>query len=112
MSAELYPSWVWERFGQPQWVLVDDARAVEVGRTRTPASAEVAVLYRGSAGQWFWRAHASPWLVAVLEVLCTQLNAAASPEAVVAALNNLNLPPVKRYCRVMADELWQASAQA
>ncbi len=112
MSAELYPAEVWERFSNPQWVLAAELDAAEVCRARTPASAEMAVLFRAANRRWYWRAHASPWLVAVLEVLCAGLNTSITEAALDEALNKLTLPPVKRYCRAMASELWQASAQA
>ncbi len=112
MSADLYPAGVWARFAGPEWVLSQEEGARELARARTPASAEVAVLYMDTDGSWRWRAHAGPWLVAVLDALCECINRGLSAEAKDEALNNLQLPPVKRYCRVMADELWQAAVHA
>lgn len=112
MSAELYPPAIWERFDQPRWVLPPESAATEMGRAETPASAECAVLYRNADGRFYWRAHAGPWLVAALDVLCATANAEPASETVAEALNALQLPPLKRYCRAMADELWQASQHA
>ncbi len=112
MSADLYPPAIWERFSQPCWVLAENADVRELARASTPASAEMAVLYADAQNQWFWRGHASPWLVAVLEALCTAHNRGDDESALCVTLNSLELPPVKRYCRAMADELWQAALQA
>lgn len=112
MSADLYPANIWAPFADPNWVLADEDGAREVVRARTPASSEVAVLYTDAGSVWRWRGHASPWLVAVLDTLCGCLNSGFDSEAKDEALNNLQLPPVKRYCRVMADELWQAAVHA
>ncbi len=112
MSADLYPAAIWERFSHPRWVLAENADVRELARASTPASVEMAVLYADAQNQWFWRGHASPWLVAVLETLCAAHNRGDDLLALGEALNQLELPPVKRYCRAMADELWQAALQA
>lgn len=110
MSADLYPVEVWNRFQNPQHVLPLVASANLLAELRTPASQEEAALYAYS-GRWFWRAHASPWLVATLEGVC-QLGEAATVAELDEALNSLEIPPIKRYCAVLARELFLQAQSA
>ena len=109
MSAALYPEAVWRRFAAPRFVLSDsqEADAEVLAQVSTPASAERAVLY-GLDGVSYWRAHATPWLAAALEVVCEHVSHSESAE-LESALDGLQIPPARRYCAVMARELWRQS---
>lgn len=118
-----YPASVAAAFGAPRALLPAGRRgeATLLAQARTPASAEWACLY-ALDGRWQWRALASPWLVAALEALCAAgpvCEAGPAGEAGPAseaeleqALKGLHLPPVKRYCAVLARELWQQAHAA
>lgn len=105
-----YPAWVLRALEQPMRVLPSPqpAQIRRFAQANTPASEEYACLYCASTGgEWYWRALASPWLVALLEGLCTQLGQAEGVQGASAWLEELEIPPTKRYCVVLARTLLQ-----
>lgn len=112
MSRDLYPESVWSRFQSPRFVAAQPTGEA-LATASTPASEEVAELFESDSGHWHWRAHASPWLTAALEVLCelrdngVDSGTLPSPEELDAALDGLCLPAARRYCAVIVRELWE-----
>nr|MBV6628620.1 hypothetical protein [Oceanococcus sp. HetDA_MAG_MS8] len=105
-----YPEWVLRALAEPSQVLPSPrpTAARRVASADTPASEEKAVLYcEPTAQRWYWRAVASPWLLAMLEGVCSRLQT-QGVDAAAAWLEELEIPPTKRYCVVLTRSLLSA----
>lgn len=105
-----YPDWVLQALVQPAAVLSTPRppQVQCVARAHTPASEEFACLYVDpSQGVWCWRALAGPWLAALLDGVCSRLREDQGAERAREWLEELEIPPTKRYCVVLVRALLQ-----